>query len=74
MWRCSGVCRSTRLFFGTNRGLRFDSPHLHTHPGVSLRFRGFRCAHTVFDACPHTRLYIRMCHDIALTVAQAWRM
>nr|DAU83102.1 MAG TPA: hypothetical protein [Caudoviricetes sp.] len=39
-----------------------------------MRFRGFRCSHTVFDACSHTRLYIRMRHDIALTVAQAWRM
>nr|DAV54458.1 MAG TPA: hypothetical protein [Caudoviricetes sp.] len=56
-----------------NRGLRFDSPHLHTHPGISLRFRGFRCPHKVFGACPPTRLYVRMRQGIALAVAQAWR-
>nr|DAR42748.1 MAG TPA: Urease subunit alpha [Caudoviricetes sp.] len=60
MWRCSGACRSTRLFFGVNRGLCFDSPHLHTPPGVSLRFRGFRCPHTVFRPSPHSLPCIRM--------------
>lgn len=38
-----------------------------------MRFRGFRCPHTVFVARPHTRLYIRMCQGIALAVAHRWR-
>nr|DAF27180.1 MAG TPA: hypothetical protein [Caudoviricetes sp.] len=38
-----------------------------------MRFRGFRCPHKVFGACPPTRLYVRMRQGIALAVAQAWR-
>nr|DAV61060.1 MAG TPA: hypothetical protein [Caudoviricetes sp.] len=42
------------------KGACFDSPHLHTYPGVSLRFRGFRCPHTVFRPSPHSLPCIRM--------------
>nr|DAS50945.1 MAG TPA: hypothetical protein [Caudoviricetes sp.] len=60
MWRCSGARRSVRPFFSADRGLCFDSPHLHTHPGVSLRFRGFRCPRALFTPLSHSLPCIRM--------------
>nr|DAS86611.1 MAG TPA: hypothetical protein [Caudoviricetes sp.] len=61
MWRCSGARRSVRPFFGADRGLCFDSPHLH-HPTPGFRWKsGVFVALTRFSPLVRPLAYISGC-------------